>query len=170
MVSYQGVRGSTTLRALATQSGPDVIVGQMMAQIGIESLPSYDGGGVEETPSLWTGVTSSKGFMKFVRSLAGGTSVSCPSYFKGSGEFCGIALPWRANACLRTTLSGTPGGVEVSTETAGRGACFLWACSLATTAVAGTATSSWVEFFLGGGEDLTFVGFTGAPIVASGSY
>jgi len=141
-----------------------------MAQIGFESLPSYDGGGVEQTPSLWTSNSSAKGFLKNIRALAGGTSISCPSFFKGTAEFCGYSLPWRANACLRTTLSGTPGGVEVSTETAGRGACFLWACSLATTAVASVATSSWVEFYLGGGEDLTLVGFTGAPVAASGSY
>lgn len=92
-LSYMGVRGSAKHR-FTIYSGPqDTVNGQVVAQDGIEGFPFF-GAGLVTAPLL--GTFSQSVASSLIRTIADGTGVMTGfSIFKGSGEVCGITIPWR---------------------------------------------------------------------------
>lgn len=71
---------------------------------------------------------------------------------------------------MRPTSSTGSVGIEAPTATTGLGAAVMWGASMSCSATSSTTTQTTLDWFLGGGDDIVFMGFTGAPLVASGSF
>jgi hypothetical protein len=168
MVCYQGFRGSMKHRVVLITGVTDGEAGQAMCAGGVEGLTGWDHTTLLRSVALGVARYSSASlFNALYQRLVDFTGLS---YFSNFGEVCGISVPWRGTALFRSTAYGTTAGVEALNAVNSNGQCVAYAVNIGTSNTANTSTTVGIDWFTAMGDDFVCVGFTGAPIISSGTF